>query len=181
MAGGILTFGETGIVVALLALAALLFVISRLLRSQSGLPEGDLIYSDTGAWTRNERVLHSRRHGLSGKPDYLIRTRQGVTPVELKSGPAPRAPRPGHVLQLGAYCLLVEDVMGETVRRGVIRYDDRQFELDFDENLRARVLDALTDMRADLAAGGAGRSHADARRCRACGVREACDEALSDT
>jgi CRISPR-associated exonuclease Cas4 len=169
------------IAIGLLVLALVLLVLSGRLRAQSGLPEGQVVYSDTGAWTRNERVLVSKRHGLSGKPDYLIKTRQEVIPVELKSGPAPRAPRPGHVLQLGAYCLLVEDVMRETVRRGVIRYDDEQFELEFDAALRTSVLDTLADMRADLAAGGAERSHADARRCRSCGVRQACDEALSDT
>jgi hypothetical protein len=35
----------------------------------SGLPTGDLIYSDTGAWRQVEKALINRQHGLIGKPD----------------------------------------------------------------------------------------------------------------
>ncbi|MEZ4516769.1 MAG: hypothetical protein R3C44_08000 [Chloroflexota bacterium] len=47
------------LVLGLLLLAALLWVGGRHRRAQSGLPQGDVVYSDTGAWRANNHVLHS--------------------------------------------------------------------------------------------------------------------------
>lgn len=166
------------IALALIALALLLFALSRRLRKDSGLPQGRVIYSDAGAWQRNDRSLFSTQHQLVGKPDYLVRTEEGIVPVEVKSSPAPLQPRPGHVLQLAAYCLLVEEQLGERVPHGIIQYADRQFAIDYTPALRAELLGVMDEMRAALAEGDAHRNHADARRCAACGVRDACDERL---
>jgi CRISPR-associated exonuclease Cas4 len=163
---------------ALVVLAALLFLLSRRLRQSGGLPHGRVIYSDAGAWQRNDQSLFSARHQLVGKPDYLVRTEQGIVPVEVKSGAAPAQPRPGHVLQLAAYCLLVEEKLGERVSHGIIQYADRQFAIDYTPALRSELFNVMDEMRAALAEGAAHRNHADARRCAACGVREVCDERL---
>jgi CRISPR-associated exonuclease Cas4 len=168
-----------GIAFLLVAIAlALLFLAARL-RTRASLPAGDLIYSDTGAWRRNDRVLFSKRYALSGKPDYLINATGAVIPIEVKSGPAPAQPREGHVLQLAAYCLLVEDQLGATVSKGLIRYDDRHFVIAFDDTLRRRLFAALDDMRGCFDRDGAARNHTDPRRCTRCGVRESCDERLT--
>jgi CRISPR-associated exonuclease Cas4 len=164
--------------IGLIVLALLLWLLSARLRKDSGLPEGDVIYSDTGAWQRNAQTLFSERHQLSGKPDYLVRDGDLVVPVEVKSAAAPARPRDGHVLQLAAYCLLVEAQLGATVRRGIIQYADRRFVIDYTPALEARLLSTLNAMRADLDAGRAARSHKQPGRCRSCGVRQACDENL---
>ncbi len=169
------------IVLALLvALAAIvLFLWSRRLRRASGLPRGRVTYSDTGAWQRNEQPLFSARHRLAGKPDYLVREGNAIVPVEVKSGHAPREPREGHVLQLAAYCLLVEENLGARPQYGIIQYADRQFAVDYTPELEAALFDALEGMRHDaLAAAGPPRSHASAARCASCGVRDACDQRL---
>jgi CRISPR-associated exonuclease Cas4 len=166
------------IALALVALALILFALSRRLRMASGLPHGRVIYSDAGAWQRNDQSLFSAQYQLVGKPDYLVRTDEGIVPVEVKSSPAPQQPRPGHVLQLAAYCLLVEEQLGEHVPHGIIHYADRQFAIDYTPALRAELLRAMGEMRSVLAHGDAHRNHADARRCAACGLREACDERL---
>jgi CRISPR-associated exonuclease Cas4 len=166
------------IVLALIAIAALLLLLSRRLRQSSGLPHGRVIYSDAGAWQRNDQSLFSARHQLVGKPDYLVRTEQGIVPVEVKSSPAPAQPRPGHVLQLAAYCLLVEEQLGEHVPHGIIQYADRQFAVDYTPALRNELFNVIDEMRTALADGDTHRNHADARRCAACGVRDACDERL---
>lgn len=164
--------------IALLALALIWF--SRRLRRASGLPEGDVIYTDTGGWTRNEEVLRSDRHGLVGKPDYLVRSGGRLVPVEVKPMPAPARPRHGHRLQLGAYCLLVEARFGERPKHGLIRYADRTLSIPFDAELEQGVLDALAEMRRAAALpGGAPRDHDDVRRCAACGVRADCDQRLA--
>jgi len=100
---------------ALLLLAVLLWLAARWLRRHSGLPAGQVIYSDTGAWRRNDRTLFAPAYQLIGKPDYLVRRGDEITPVEVKSGRAPRRPWEGHVLQLAAYCLLVEEALGARV------------------------------------------------------------------
>ena len=58
---------------ALLLLAVLLWLAARWLRRRSGLPAGQVIYSDTGAWQRNDRTLSAPAYQLIGKPDYLVR------------------------------------------------------------------------------------------------------------
>ncbi len=114
-----------------------------------------------------------------GKPDYLIRTGRHVIPVEVKGGPAPEQARPGHVLQLGAYCLLVEERFGARPPYGIIRYNDKSLKIPFERSLEQTVLATLARMRADAArTGGARRDHADAHRCAACGVRDDCEERL---
>ena len=103
-----------------LALALLLALLGGTLlwlggrqRQRSGLPTGSVVYSDTAEWQEPEEPLRSRRYGLVGRPDYLVQMRDGgrrfVVPVEVKSRARPARPYDSHVLQLGAYCLLVED------------------------------------------------------------------------
>lgn len=163
----------------LLVLGLLLLVLSRRGRVRSGLPRGRVIYTDTGGWQRTERPLFSREFSLTGRPDYLVRDGSDLVPVELKSGRAPVQPYPAHVLQLAAYCLLVEECYDRSVPYGIIKYADRAFEVDYTAELEGELLATLDDMRVDLAAGDAPRSHDDPYRCGACGHREQCGEYLS--
>jgi CRISPR-associated exonuclease Cas4 len=135
-------------------------------------------YSDTGAWDRCERPLFSNQYGLTGRPDYLVRGRDGIIPVEVKSGRAPAHPYDSHVLQLAAYCLLVEEQEGRPVPYGIVKYDDRAFEIDFTPGLRVRLLDALGAIRSGLEARDVARSHDEVQRCAGCGYRDRCDERL---
>jgi CRISPR-associated exonuclease Cas4 len=57
--------------------------------------------------------LSSDRLGLGGKLDLLIVTRDGCYPVDFKH--TRDRPRRNHVLQVGGYALLVEDVMQRPV------------------------------------------------------------------
>jgi CRISPR-associated exonuclease Cas4 len=152
---------------------------ARVARQESGLPVGRVAYVDTGAWDRCERPLFSKQHLLTGKPDYLVRSRGGVIPVEVKSGPAPQQPYPAHILQLAAYCLLVEEQEGHAPTHGILKYHDRVFEIEYTPSLRANLLTTLAAMREDLHAPDVDRSHEDPRRCRGCGYREQCGERLA--
>ena len=147
-------------------------------RRETGLPEGRVTYVDTGAWDRCERPLFSRRHRLTGRPDYLVATGKDLIPVEVKSGAAPPQPYPAHILQLAAYCLLVEEQEGRAPAYGILTYGDRAFEIDYTSSLRAELLRILDDIRRDLRARDVARSHDQAARCRGCGHREQCDQRL---
>ncbi len=148
-------------------------------RRASGLPAGRVTYVDTGAWNRCERPLFSSRYRLTGRPDYLVQTGTGVVPVEVKSGAAPRRPYEAHLLQLAAYCLLVEEQEGRPPPYGILKYDDRAFEVDFAPALRGALLDTLDALRRDLSARDLDRSHDEAARCRGCGYRRRCDQRLA--
>ncbi len=146
---------------------------------QTGLPVGRVTYVDTGAWDRCERPLFSSQHRLTGRPDYLVQSRQGVIPVEVKSGAAPEQPYQAHLLQLAAYCLLVEEQEGRAPPYGILKYDDRAFEVDYGSALRAELLDVLAGIRQDLRAREVHRSHDEPGRCRGCGYRDRCEQRLA--
>lgn len=148
-------------------------------RRESGLPVGRVTYVDTGAWDRCERPLFSNRHRLTGRPDYLVHSQRDLIPVEVKSGASPQAPYAAHVLQLAAYCLLVEDQEGRAPPYGILKYRDRAFQIDYTPVLRAELLSTLDAMRRDLHVRDVGRSHQDEGRCRGCGYRDRCGQRLA--
>jgi CRISPR-associated exonuclease Cas4 len=156
-----------------------LLVRGHVLRRRSGLPQGRVVYRDTGDWERCERPLFSARYQLTGRPDYLVRQGQDIIPVEVKSGSAPPEPYVSHLLQLAAYCLLVEEVEGHAPPHGILRYADRTYEVDYSPSLRAELLQTLDRIRASLHAADVHRDHQEAARCAACGFRARCSERLA--
>jgi CRISPR-associated exonuclease Cas4 len=174
--------GGWSIWLLLLLLAATLWISlrSRKLRRQTGLPDGDVIYTDTGIWFANEQVLQVPDLRLVGKPDYLVDQGDDVLiPVELKSGKAPAAPREGHVLQLAAYCFLVQENYGVRPDYGILQYKDKAFAIDYTDDLEADLLDLLAEMRQGLFQGELDRDHNDWSRCAACGMRNHCFQRLA--
>lgn len=163
----------------LLGLGLWLLWRSSALQQKSGLPVGRVVYVDTGAWERCERPLFSNRYRLTGRPDYLVHSREGVIPVEVKSGAAPPQPYPAHLLQLAAYCLLVEEQEGCSPPHAILKYDDRAFEVDYVPALRQELVDTLDAIRRDLSARSVERSHEERGRCQNCGYRERCDQRLA--
>lgn len=146
----------------------------------SGLPAGQIVYSDTGAWQSVEKALINREHGLVGKPDYLVQVtekgRSFTIPIEVKSAKRPSTPNAGHLLQLGAYCLLVEAVYQRTPPYGILHYADATLQIPFDQQLRNAVLTAAAQIRQDQQASNVKRSHEEPSRCRACGYQQQCGE-----
>lgn len=166
-----------GLVLFLLAIGAWLW--SRDRQEKSGLPEGEVIYTDTGAWFPNQRSLVAPAYKLVGKPDYLVQQADGsLIPVELKSSRAPAGPHEGHVLQLAAYCLLVGETYGVRPAYGIIQYQDRAFAVDYSPDLEEDLLTLLAEMRGGLFEPELGRDHNDWARCRRCGLRGYCNQRL---
>lgn len=170
------------ILLVVLAIAALVggwLALRRATRTRyrAGLPAGRVVYADTGDWWPPETALFSARYGLTGKPDYVVETRAGFVPVEVKARRAPPQPYPSHVLQLAAYCLLIEDRDGQAPPYGLLKYADAVFEIDYTPALRRELLALLEAMRASRTR-DVPRSHAEAGRCAACGYRPVCDQSL---
>ena len=163
----------------LIILALVLFGLALWLRRRTGLPWARIIAADTGAERTLERPLFSPQYGLTGKPDYLIAHGKTRIPIEVKPGRRATTPYPSDLMQLAAYCLLVEDQFGQSPPYGLLRYVEATIRLDYTAAVRAELLAILDEMHDLLDADDVARDHADPRRCAACGFRDACEDSLA--
>jgi CRISPR-associated exonuclease Cas4 len=159
-------------VVVLLAGAAALALASVYLYRRFGVA-GRVVASDSGI-SRQTPVLRSARYGLSGRPDYLVEEGGRVVPVEVKPRRRSTTPWPRDVLQLAAYCLLVEETEPRFGGYGYLRYAGRTFRIDFTDAMRADVLRTIAALRADLTATDVDPSHTDPWRCAHCALLAVC-------
>lgn len=168
--------------VALLILALVLVIIWAIYRALSpkALP-GPLVAVDgsvTSATVARVATMSSQVHGLVGRPDELRRAPDGrVVPVEVKSsrGPAPgRPPYFSHVLQLYAYCQIVEDRYGAAPPYGMLIYSDgipRKVAWD------ARARQELAEWVARFREPYGGEALPTVPKCRSCSYLPVCDQA----
>ena len=136
---------------------------------------GQVVFGDS---PKHAEVLESRVVALRGRPDYVVDREGALVPVELKTGRTPRRPYDSHVLQLAAYCYLVNERYRKRPPFGVLSYPDHQFEVPYTPELEDRLLKTL--LRIDLAerTGVVHRDHENPKRCRFCSRREGCPERL---
>ena len=173
--------GILGLLVFILALIAFWDAGRR--RKVSGLPRGRMVYSDTSQWQAQEDPLYDPKHGLAGRPDYIIEDGQFIIPVEVKSSRPPRKPYDSHIFQLAAYCLLIQQVYGVRPPYGVLHYTGRSqtsrtFAVDYTPELEDSVTWLLAEMRRREARQEIHRSHQSSARCSACGYRSICEQRL---
>ena len=159
--------------------AIIFFWVSGRQRRAAGLPGGRVIYTDTRGWGKLEQPLFYASLGLTGKPDYLVQQNGQIIPVEVKSGRVPEAPYDSHIFQLASYCLLVEKTYGKRPPYGIIHYKDRDFAVDYTEELESKLLDLLVEMKNDTHKNDVPRSHEQPARCARCGFRRVCDQKLA--
>jgi CRISPR-associated exonuclease Cas4 len=166
--------------IALLALAALALALSARYGRLHGI-RGEVVYSDTGASELPAKALYAPRYGLTGKPDYLVRTPRGLVPVEVKPGRTDPEPQQSHLLQVLAYCLLLEDSEGKPPPYGLLRYRDDTFKVDYNPQTRAYILEVLEEIKLARNLPEVHRNHEQPARCRACAYRDLCEEALTSS
>jgi CRISPR-associated exonuclease Cas4 len=170
----------SALAVALLALAAAALIVALRTRAATGLPWAPVRADDAQAGRSPERPLVSRRYGLSGKPDYIIERGGRQIPVELKPGRRAAEPYESDLMQLAAYCLLIEEADGAAPPYGILRYAEASFRMPYTPAVRADLLATLAEMRDLLDADDAARSHDDPPRCAGCGFARICEDSLAD-
>ena len=160
-------------------IAVLAWLLGRGRFAQAGLLAVRIRHAEVGAIYQQPSLI-SARYGLSGRPDYLVRIDNGVAPVELKSGKSPRSGRPydGHLFQLVAYCLLVEDVCQAFVPYGIVQYEDCSIRVEYTSSLRRSLLVLLEEIRTAKRGREFHIDHDCHGKCRSCGFREVCGESL---
>lgn len=167
-------------IVLFLLLTVLFIGWGRRRRAATGVPSGDVLYSDTTSWDRLARPLFSERLRLTGKPDYIVRHGREVIPVEVKSGPAPRGgPYEAHIYQVIAYCALIAEKYQTRPSHGLIQYADEAFRVDYTSDLERNLTRMLADMRVASVGLDVARSHSEVARCRGCGFEYICEQSLA--
>ena len=165
------------IAAGLALLGIILFLLARLQRRKSGLPSFRVVYSDTGMWNKVEKPLYDASAGLTGKPDYLVKQNGAWIPIEVKSGGTPAQPREAHVMQLAAYCMLVERTTGKRPPFGMVHYPEQTFQVAYTPELEAQLLQQIEVIR-KFERSTPDRSHEAKGRCHGCGYRGICDQKL---
>jgi hypothetical protein len=132
---------------------------------------------------RNRKSYIAPAFGLTGRPDYLLPTEDGVLPLLNRNQALPLANQPheAHILQVLAHCLLLAEATGYHPPCGVLRYaDGSTFEVDFSPEAveaLARVMDDIEALRS-LPLEQAPVNHQDRGRCFACRHRKRCPRRL---
>ena len=134
------------------------------------LPNGEVTYADLH---KPAKPLFSINHRLSGKPDYILHHNDLLIPVEYKSGRYSH-PATYHILQLAAYCQLIEDVEDKYVPFGWIVYPTGRFKIPFDAQLRLELQQTMDEIREKNNNSPPERSHTFARRCQNCSYNAVC-------
>ena len=142
---------------------------------RSRLVEGEIKSSDSG----KAPLLVARHVPLQGRPDYVVERDGAHIPVEVKSGKTPRRPYDSHVMQLAAYCFLVQERYGTRPPFGVLAYPEQQFEIRYTPKIEDDMLRYLLRIELALRTGEAHRDHENPRRCMGCSRREGCPERLA--
>lgn len=123
-----------GLFVLLLALSILLHYLIKTqpaeIVKQDLIPDGEI----------PSKTLFSEKYKLVGKPDIILKKGTEYFPVEVKSSAAKNKPYPSHILQLAAYCLLIEEHYGTHPSYGILRYKNREFKIPYTKELRSSLL-----------------------------------------
>jgi CRISPR-associated exonuclease Cas4 len=134
---------------------------------------------DLGRSAVMEPLLEDGTRRLRGRPDYLLRHRKGLIPVELKPLRTSRTLYESDRLQIATYLMLARAANPDTtVPYGVVRYKDTTFRVYLTEELEARCLSVAEQVRAAKHATVVHRTHNVPAKCRACAHRTACGESL---
>jgi len=123
-------------------------------------------------------LLEDPSWGLSGRPDYILQTRDGPVPVEVKTGRTPPKPHRSHVLQAACYLRLLA-ATGRPAPYALLTYPDGVFRVDATPETIGDLEATLARLREAERTGVAHRDHEHPSRCRGCARRSACDERLA--
>jgi CRISPR-associated exonuclease Cas4 len=137
--------------------------------------EGKIEYIDMDS----AKAFRSNNFGLSGRPDYIIKLGEKLIPVEEKTGRTPKGPLYSHIIQVTAYCVLIEEAYGSPPPYGIVKYPEHEFEIEYNEDQKRMLLGKLAEMRKAARAGEAHRNHDRPGKCRFCSRREVCPEKLA--
>ncbi len=132
------------LVTILICLGSALFAFAVYRQRKFGFMSGERIYQDS--MEKPGFNLYAKSINLVGRPDVLIIKKGKIIPVEIKTGRTPSYPYSNHIMQLMAYCLLVEEYYRISPPGGYIRYPDREFHIAYTPNAREEVIAKVREL-----------------------------------
>lgn len=165
------------VLLAIVLIGFILLAISgRSERMRYSVPAGKDQYSDMES---SGKVLRSRRFALTGKPDRIIRRKNKLVVYEFKSTRGSK-PRTGHILQMGTYFIILEEMYPDyDVDYGILKYQDHTFRIENTTRLREDVLAIADQIRASsMVPDFPVRNHSNPAKCLRCPFRESCSQSL---
>lgn len=138
------------------------------------IPQGKITYSDLHI---PEKSLYSPRYRLAGKPDYIVKQKDSLLPVEVKSGPYTQ-PQIHHIMQLTAYCILLEDTYQTFVPHGVLIYPSGKYTIKMNPKVRFELEQIMHEIKYSKRSQTVYRNHHDEWKCRSCSLRQCCSEKM---
>lgn len=148
-----------------------------ILQKKYGLPEGQIVYLDN--LEDDTPVIYSEKYEISGRPDFVVLANGDYLPIEFKSGRVPRGPLFSHIIQVTAYCILVEERFGKAPPYGIIKYGKTEFDIEYTNELKDLVLKKVSEIKEAETTGIAHRNHNNPNRCLGCSRRNFCNEKLA--
>lgn len=137
--------------------------------------KGEIEY--IGASREGEEIV-SQSYGIKGKPDYILKIDDDYIPVEEKSADF-ASPKYPHVIQITAYCMLIEEKYGKIPPYGILKYKNSEFKIPYENRWKNRVLKIRENIIEDAKKGEAHRNHYNPKKCKNCVRRDYCEERLA--
>ncbi|KYK32668.1 MAG: hypothetical protein AYK22_07125 [Thermoplasmatales archaeon SG8-52-3] len=142
------------------------------LKKKHNIPAGQITYQDL---SKPAKPFFSKRYRVTGKPDYIIKNNNYFIPIEVKTG-IYKETKKNHILQLAAYCHLLEENFQRFVPYGLLVYSDKsKHKIPFDPKIRFEFESTIKDMRNTMRTGTITRNHNDLFKCRNCSMYQYCD------
>lgn len=139
---------------------------------------GDALWDTLTPKIVSEKRVSSKKLGLRGIVDQIHQyDDKTVIPFELKTGSAPdEGVWSGHRVQIVSYAMLLEELMGGTIKEGHVRYldsgDDRIVHIN--PMMREEVLSLTKEVTQLLRSMELPDFCESERKCAGCGLREVC-------
>ena len=128
---------------------------------------------------KDNKDFISTKYGLRGKPDYIVEKEGEHIPIETKTGRVPKGPLFSHMIQVIAYCMLLEDTMKKKPPYGILRYDKNIYRITYDENMKKLVLQMKDSIVQAMNTREAHRNHNRKGKCIYCSRRHICPEKIA--
>lgn len=156
------------IIIGAVIVVIILVMALKITRVPKDLYKNKVRYSDHRE--KPVKAFYSDKYGLIGKPDFILHTKDGLIPLEIKSTLRPKEPYKSHVMQLISYCLLLEE-NGNKPKYGFIQYKGGSpYSISYTESKKRELIKIMDEMRAYTSQPKPVRSH----RCERCGWRKDC-------
>ena len=131
---------------------------------------------------KKPKLFKSRSLRISGRPDAILEKDDALIPVEIKTGKIPQGPYFSHILQLGAYGVLLQEEYGSLPPYGLIKYgpkgEEKEFRVDLDQRLMDTLKDKVGEMRKAMVSGDVHRNHNRFGKCQYCSRQKNCPESM---